>query len=348
MELRGKKVLVITSESEYAVGLLFQKAFKAEGFDTQVFDLFARISKYTLGGKIGSRVNAFWPVDAWRRKANRDLAIQIRQQQPDLIFISGDNPVNIGTLAFARSILPELKIVLFWPDTLVNLSSGLISLSPMIDVLASYSSSAFDQFKALGFRKVVWTPFAGDLDFLNGELSDPVPDTFTYDCTFIGGWRPEREQAVQHIVNTLPGIQIKVVGPYWSRSIENRKLLPLISNAALYGKAYGDFLRSSRINLNIIDDTNYPAANMRFFEVPAAGALQVSSACPEQEHILLEGKHIYYYKSLDELSAKIHHILNHPEEASKIRRTGYELVSSQHTYRDRIRQLVSDLNTSTS
>lgn len=347
MELRGKKVLVITSESEYAVGLLFQKAFKAEGFDTRVFDLFAHISKYTLGGKIGSKVNTFWPVEAWRRKANRDLAIGIRQQQPDLIFISGDNPVNIGTLAFARSILPDLKIVLFWPDTLVNLSSGLISLSPMIDVLASYSSSAFDQFKSLGFRNVVWTPFAGDLDFLNGNLSDPVPDTFTYDCTFIGGWRPEREQAVQHIVNALPGIHIKVVGPNWNRSIVNRKLLPHISNTAMYGKAYGDFLRSSRINLNIIDDTNYPAANMRFFEVPAAGSLQVSSACPEQEHILIEGKHIYYYNSLDELSSKIHHILQHPEEADKIRRAGYDLVSSQHTYRDRIRQLVNCLNTIT-
>lgn len=347
MDLKGKRALILTSESEYAVGLLFQKALKAEGFDTQIFDLFTHIAKYTLGGKIGSKVNAFWPVDAWRKKANRDLSIRIRELQPDLIFISGDNPVNIGTLAFARSILPNLKVVLFWPDTLVNLSTALISLSPMIDVLASYSSSAFDQFKALGFREVIWTPFAGDLEFLNGELSDPVPNTFKYDCTFIGGWRPERERAVQHIVSKLPGIHIKVVGPYWHRSVENRKLLPLISNTAMYGKAYGDFLRSSRINLNIIDDTNYPAANMRFFEIPAAGALQVSSACPEQEEILIDGKHLYYYKSLEELSNKIHHILNHPEEADTIRRAGYNLVSSKHTYEDRIRQIVSSLNIST-
>jgi len=338
--MNSKKVIVITSESNYAVGNLFVKALKNLGHEVERFDLFKVLLTYEKGGWLGRKVNRFWPVEAWTRKANRELAVFIQRFQPDHILISGDNPVQIGALAFARSILPDLKVTLFWPDTLVNLSFSITQLSPVVDNLASYSSTAIDQFKLMGFRHCMWMPFAGDVEFLLDESEEVSPGLYKYDCSFVGGWRPERELVLEKITTSMPDISLRIVGPLWSKRVRNKQLIKYIDDKPRYGKAFGAFIRSSRINLNIIDDTNYPAANMRFFEIPAAGGLQLSSACPEMENVFIEGEDIFYYNNPDTIGERIRYILSNPEIADRVRLQGHHVVRDQHTYIDRMKSIV--------
>lgn len=335
-----QKVIVLTSGSTYALGNFFIKALRNNGHQVVGFDLFAARSKYIRGGIIGRKINDFWPVDSWTRKANRDLVVYIQQYKPDHILISGDNPILIGSLAFARSILPDLRITLFWPDTLANLTRNITHLSPLVDLVASYSKTAITQFKLLGFRESIWTPFAGDIEFLGDSTENLFKEDFDYDCSFVGGWRPEREHVIDTIVNALPDISLKIVGPLWSKRVRNKKLVKFIDDRPIYGKEFGDFIRSSRINLNIIDDTNFPAANMRFFEIPAAGGLQLSSECPEMKDLFLEGEHIYYYESPDQVVDKIRNILAHPEEAHKVRRKSHAYVKEHHNYVQRMQLII--------
>lgn len=338
--MKGMKIIVITSESNYAVGNLFVNSLKNLGHEVERFDLFKVRSTYEKGGWLGRKVNTFWPVEAWTRKANRELAVFIQRFQPDYILISGDNPVQLGALAFARSILPGLKVTLFWPDTLVNVSFSIAQLSPVVDTLASYSSTAMEQFKLMGFRHCVWLPFAGDIEFLGdtSKLSDSVK--YKYDCSFVGGWRPEREHVLERIALSMPDISLRIIGPHWSKSVRNRDLVQFIDDVPKFGKEFGAFIRSSRINLNIIDDTNYPAANMRFFEIPAAGGLQLSSACPEMESVFIEGEHIFYYHHPDAIVDKIRYILSNPQIADQVRLQGHHYVRDQHTYIDRMKSIV--------
>ncbi|MBK9104729.1 MAG: glycosyltransferase [Saprospiraceae bacterium] len=335
-----KRIIVITSESNYAVGNLFVKALKNLGHEVERFDLFKVLSRYEKGGWLGQKVNTFWPVEAWTRKANRELAVFIQRFRPDHILISGDNPVQIGALAFARSILPNLKVTLFWPDTLVNLSFSITQLSPVVDTLASYSSTAIDQFKLMGFRHCIWMPFAGDVAFLMDESDKINPGLYTYDCSFVGGWRPERELALEKISTAMSDISLRIIGPLWSKNVRNKQLVKYIDDTPRYGKEFGAFIRSSRINLNIIDDTNYPAANMRFFEIPAAGGLQLSSSCPEMESVFIEGEHIFYYHHPDAIVDKIRYILSNPGIADRVRLQGHQYVRDQHTYMDRMKSIV--------
>ncbi len=338
--MMGKKVLVITSESSYAVGNLFIKALIDSGHEVSAFDLFKSLSKYIRGGFIGKKVNTFWPVEAWRRKANRELAVFIQEFKPDHLFISGDNPVNIGTLAFAHSILPNLRVTQFWPDTLVNLSMSVTHMSSQVDIMASYSSTALEQFKAMGYRECVWMPFAGDVDFLVEQESEVFQEKFDFDCSFVGGWRPERERALSNIAKSLPSIRLKIVGPLWSKKVRNKSLLPFIDDKPKYGKAFGAFIRTSRINLNIIDDTNFPAANMRFFEIPAAGGLQLSSSCPEQANLFVDGEHLFYFSDLENMVEKIAFILAHPDLATKIRKQSHQYIKDHHTYHHRMKLIL--------
>ena len=82
---------------------------------------------------------------------------------------------------------------------------------------------------------------------------------------------------------------------------------------------------------------------MRFFEIPVAGALQLSSACPEMETVFKEGEHTLYYKNKNDLIKEIQYALNHPDEMEKIRKQGQELLLSNHTYDNRIENILNKL-----
>lgn len=335
------KVAVITDTNIYAIGNSFIRALKAAGHEVEVFDLHVAIKKHIKGGAIGERVHTFWPVEAWVRKGNRDLAVFLQRFKPDRIIVSGNIPVSLGVLAFYKSIAAECRSILFWPDTLTNLQQAQINAAPLYDLVASYSSAAMPVFKQMGFRDAVWMPFAGDMEFLGNQTLPELNESFQWDFTFIGGWRPEREKAVKAVLHHFPGIAMQIRGTYWMQQVSDKELKKRINGSILVGKDFGTFLKSSRINLNVIDDTNYPAANMRFFEVPASGGLQLSSSCPEMELIFKHRKHICYFKSEDELLAEVKYILEHPKEAAEIRMASYQLIHDKHSYVHRMEELLN-------
>lgn len=332
-----EKVLVISDSSVYAIGHSFIRAIHKMNFDVELFDLGKQIEKYTLGGKIGRKIHTFWPVDAWSRKGNRDLAVFIQNYMPDYVIVSGNVPILYGTLAFVKSILPYCKIILYWPDTLLNLQQTQLNCATLYDLVASYSSTSLSEFSKIGFRNTLWLPFAGDIEFLGEKRENKK---FECDISFIGGWRPEREKAMLEILNNFEDIKIKIQGLIWDKQAKDSKIKSIINSKPLFGSKFGDFLMDSRINLNIIDDTNFPAANMRFFEIPSVGGLQLSSSCPEMEEIFIHNKHLFYYNHSDGLCEQIDYILKHEKEMIQIRSNALELIKSNHTYTHRMAQLL--------
>ncbi len=73
----------------------------------------------------------------------------------------------------------------------------------------------------------------------------------------------------------------------------------------MVGEEMATFFQRTRVNINVIDDTNFPSANMRFFEIPTAGGVQVCTSCPDMEGEFLDGRHLMYYNSLEQLADKV-------------------------------------------
>lgn len=334
------KVLIVTDTNEYAIGHSFARALEQDNHEAVMFDLFKAIDKHIRLGKVGKTIHTFWPVETWIRKGNRELAIFAQKIRPDHIIVSGNAPILYGTIGFWKSIFPEIKITLFWPDMLTNLQTLQINSALLYDQIASYSKATLPIFQSLGFKKTIWMPFAGDTKLL-GTPTRTFNENFKYDISFIGGWRPERERALMEIIKSFPNLKISIRGHYWARDAKSKDINKIISSEPLYGLAYGDFIRSSRINLNVIDDTNYPAANMRFFELPAAGGLQLCSYCPEQADIFLEGEHIFYFKNETELCTQIENIIKNQDYAERVRHNGYNHIISGHTYASRLHSILN-------
>jgi spore maturation protein CgeB len=153
------------------------------------------------------------------------------------------------------------------------------------------------------------------------------------DVSFIGGWRPEREK----VLSQFKGLDLKIWGPDWGRRCRgNSVIMDSWQGRPALGQEFSKVVTASKINLNIIDPTNFPAANMRFFEIPTAGGLQLSSQCPEMENDFCHGVHIFYYRDSKDLREHVSYLLANPDVCSKVAEAGRTRVLGAHTYTARI------------
>jgi hypothetical protein len=340
----GSKVLIVGSFGRKTGPLeeSYAKAFESLGHFTVRFDLERAIDRNCRLGTLGRRLNRYIPVEAWIRKANRELVVMALREKPSIIIVSGQNPVRGGALAQIAAA-GKVKIILLWPDTLLNVSDSLIAALPMYDMVACYGHSSCLIFRRLGAISVEWIPLAGD-PFLHPLRNAPGRENYECDVSFVGNWRPEREVALTEI-GKMEGIQMKIWGGNsWRRFAKTN---PVIMNAwqrrPLYGKEFSDAVAASKINLNIIDDTNFPSANMRFFEIPCAGGLEVCSPCPEMESEFEHGDTIFYYRRQEELRDLIPMLLKDDRLRADVAGRSHRKVLERHTYNNRISKILSAL-----
>lgn len=325
-------VSIIGNGQTHTLESSYGRAFERLGAAVRVFDVDAHQRPYVRFGRLGQLVHRFVPIDAWQRKLNRDLALAIRSFRPDLALVFGNAPVLLSTLAYVKSLM-DTRFVLVWPDPLTNLGTHVQQVACLYDGVATFSRASVPVLERMGFQNVNWVPLAADPDL---HRVDTIPAKFTYDLAFIGALRPEREQILTDIARHFPRLNLRIWGTDWQRS-RSRILRPSVDARPLRGGAYAQAINRSRINLNVIDPTGFPAANMRFFEIPIAHGLQLSSPCPEGAETHIDGQHGLSYADADSLRHQIEWAMTH--DANAIRREGFRHTLAHHTYAQRAGQI---------
>jgi len=333
------KILLTGQFDHFCLETSYFRALKEAGHKLEIFETKKNITKYIHFGKWGKLFHTFVPVQAWSKKSNRDFVIQAKKFQPDIIFVFANGEILPSSLAFLKSIIP-VKVVLVWPDGLFNLGNNIMQSAPFYDLIASYSYTCEPVFKQCGFKHTAWIPLAADPfahhePFYSGHRE--------FDISFVGGWRPEREEALATLIKYFPSAKLKIWGPYWKRS-KNKSVHSHIIEKPLYGKEFTKIVQNSLINMNIIDETNYPAANMRFFEIPVAGGLQLASACPEMESTYLHNETVMYFHNKEELLNRVEFALSNREKCLQIAKHAQEYTLASHTYQHRIQEVIELLN----
>ncbi len=329
-------------------GLLgsYARAYETLGLEVTYWDPYPVLRRHTKFGRIGRYVTNFVPVDAWILKMNRDLIIEATERSPNLLLVVANTPIRAGTLAQIRIILPKTRIVLVWPDTLLNLTRNVLEAVPIYDMVATYSSSSIDSFKRMGAARVEWLPFAADPKLFPPDVAVTEDErrVLASDICFIGSHNPQRESAVIGLVKA--GLKVKVWGDprSWRRHAREKRLLSTYyQGAPLFGTSFAKAIQSAALSLNVIDPTNYPAANMRFFESPACGGATLNSACPEMEGVFREGQHAFYYQQPNDLPRIARDLLGQDVRRHEVARAGRELVLREHTYTHRAKCLLEQL-----
>jgi glycosyl transferase family 1 len=333
------KLLIVGTINNFCLETSYANAAEGLGHEVLRFDPRSVTKKYIKFKKFGEKLHDFVPVEAWTRKMNRELIVLAKDTAPDFILLFGNAKILFGTLVTIRLILPSAKIIWVWPDTPMNLESHNLDNAKLFDLSATYSSSTMESYSLLGFNNTQWVPLAGD-NFMHYNKV-PSADEFACDLSFVGMWRPERERIMTAINNNFPELNIELHGNYWQRNCSDKHLMKRWKGAGFYAKELSGFFNKSRININIIDDTNYPAANMRFFEIPVSGGLQLVSPCPEMEVHFEDKKNILFFKDEKDIIEKIRWILGNAAKAQEIRQAAHDLVTTQHTYTNRLTAILN-------
>ena len=78
---------------------------------------------------------------------------------------------------------------------------------------------------------------------------------------------------------------------------------------------------------------------LRHYEVPGCAALQVVNWNPDLAEQFRDGEEIVFYRTPEELFAKVSHYVHHPEERQRLAEAGYRRALQDHTTGARLRQL---------
>lgn len=342
---RAPRVLCVGDFSPGSLEGSYAAAFATLGCDVQRYDLPGALAKVERLGALGRVVDRFLPVVTWSIKANRDLILLARRLAPDLVVVFGANRITVGALAHLHA-QGGIKLVLVWPDSLAYLDWVPVETFRLYDLVASFTKAALPVFESLGAARVEWVPLAGDPGIHGRDETGAraAADELAADVSFIGGWRPERAALLEVIATRLPRVRLKVWGPEWGRRTSRGSALRKAwQGRSLVETEYAVAVRASSISLNPIDPLNYPAANMRFFEIPTAGGLQLASACPEMSEEFPDGVAGVYYDDIEQVPSLIEALLGDPARRERIAACASERVRRAHTYGHRATQILASL-----
>jgi spore maturation protein CgeB len=99
-------------------------------------------------------------------------------------------------------------------------------------------------------------------------------------------------------------------------------------------------LRNSRITLNHHGDIGPYANNMRLYEATGVGTLLITDWKANLQEMFEPGKEVVAYRTPDECAELIQYYLEHDEERKAIARAGQERTLREHTYYQRLQELV--------
>ena len=101
--------------------------------------------------------------------------------------------------------------------------------------------------------------------------------------------------------------------------------------------------KQSRINLNISLRSIKSGIPLRAFDIMGSGGFLLSNYQEDFLENFTPGVDFEYYESEEDLLRKIDYYLTHEEERIAIAKNGHDKVAAAHTYRDRVREMLSGI-----
>jgi spore maturation protein CgeB len=338
-------VLLATPRGSPILLSSYGRALETIGVDVHYWDPEAALRRTVKGGRIGERLNAYVTIDTWEIQASRPFVVAARECRPDVVMVCGSTRIVAGALAQIRASVPTAKLVYVWPDPLLSLKTSLATALPLYDLVATYSESSIEPMRRLGARDVRWVPFAADLELMPLDVPVTAEDRAEMSCdvAFIGNPRPERERAILALLDA--GIGVRVWGSKdWLRHTKDpARARRYFQGRVLFGKDFVRASRCARLSLNVIDDTNFPGANMRFFELLGCGATQLASSSPEMQPLFPDDVAVAYFDGEEQLVAKARALLDDDDRRTRIGAEGHRRALEAHTYVHRAREILEHL-----
>jgi spore maturation protein CgeB len=343
----NNRILIIGVFSTGSLGLSYASAYGRVGYEVFRFDY---DDAYFHSGRItGNRfLRRTFRHILWNRM-NQSTLEMARSVRPALILALKAPYLNPETILDLRRL--GAPVVNYYPD---NPYCG-VPLDPrktsaqrhdLIDAFREYTRLWIWQ-PALAAKlardgvSAGYMPFASDPEMYlpyEGSHSKECPECHgDHKVILIGQHNAKRQAHVAAIRNQSVGLW----GARWARAGSEFASRHRIHRASVFGTATSKLYSQASVSLNVVDDLNMPGHNMRTFEIPASAGVMLAPYTDEQAEFFPESEAAAYYRSPQELDAKIDWLLGDDTLRKRIRGNAARLAASQ-TYDHRALEMLRE------
>jgi hypothetical protein len=156
-------------------------------------------------------------------------------------------------------------------------------------------------------------------------------------------WETNNRYRMQ-VLEALTDFDLRIYGNKdWPALIASSPLQRFFCGEADPVRELPDIFVSSKININIHSIQCMGSLNQRDFNAPVAGGFLLSDWVPACAKYFTAGEEAIYWSDIFDLRAKIAYYLHHADEREAIVQKGRERVLRDHTYTQRVTQLLQTL-----
>ena len=273
---------------------------------------------------------------AWTARYRKRLHARLMQSCPDMV-LSIQGKIDSTTIQALRQCSPGLKVIFWWGDILSD--KAIESITHAADfadrILISYKG-IFEELGPSFQDKLVYFPFGVSPDFHTvSGISARERSRFTADVSFVGTRYPERCELIRYL-NAQLAAPVRVWGRGWRhcKGIRGHGALSLQDSLKVHA--------CSKISLNLHHAATRNGCNMKYFEIPAAGGLQLCDWQPVMQESAA-GRPAIPCRSLPEFAEQIHYYLVHEAERHEFARLARQSVIATTAYPQRLAALLDTL-----
>lgn len=266
---------------------------------------------------------------------DRALVRKLLGFAPDLV-INTFADWGVESVAKARSKLgAQTKIVFLYPDPTANLGRD-YPLVAEYDALFFKDPYAVELFTSrLGISAHYLPEACNPTWHYPAELS--TKDIVRYGCDITTACNMYYYRA--RILEQFVDYDMKLWGtsyPSWLKSPLRAKYPGIRVAETEKAKAF----QAAKIVVNTMTHKEVAGVNARTFEAAGCGAFQIADFRPAMLDLFKPDEEIVLFHTRDELKEKVDYYLQRPEARKRIAEAGYRRAHADHTYRQRLEQVI--------
>lgn len=327
------KLLIVGSDKIFAIENFYVKYLRELGIEVVLFPAHSIFYDYYLKN-IFNKVMFRSGLSFIYKKINIQFKETIVDFKPDLIWVFKGMEIYPDTLEWTKK--KTIKLVNYNPDNPFIFSgkgsgnSNVKNSISLYDLHLTYNSVVKKEIEEVYKINSGILPFGFDItdELLNTCMK---VEEIKRVC-FLGNPDLYRGNFLQKLAES--GIRLDVYGHRWQKFVDHPNINLF---EPVYREAFWTTLRKYRIQLNIMRPHNPDTHNMRSFEIPGVGGIQLAPATNDHKTYFEPEKEIYLYTNMAQCVSQINEILDMPtNRANEIRlQARKRSIQSRYTYKDR-------------
>ena len=329
------KILILGANKEHNLEYVYAKHLN--GIENVTCEIFPSYEKYAeiINRNVLNKIINRLAVNLLLRSLNSEIVDFVKLYRPKIIWVFKGMEIMSKTIIELKKL--GCKLINYNPDhpfVFSGSGSGNINVTQSFKLYDYHITYNFTLKKQIELEYNIPTfllPFGYELnDF---QLNKALDVQEINRVCFIGNPDKKRVKFIEFLLNN--NVNLTLFGHGWESKIKNKK------NCEIFDAVYHDELwlnlRKYRIQLNIFREHNEGSHNMRTFEIPAVGGIQLAPDTLENRFFFESEKEIFLYKNNTECLKKIKLLLSMKQSEVKAIQLAARnrTFTSKYSYSDR-------------